>query len=360
MPNFTKNIFINSVVTCALAGGLFFNCAYATTIGVSFPNTTSQRWKAEGAYLKSFLQEDGYNVLFDIAENDSKNQIKDIEEMIGKGCDILVIASVDGKSLTDVLAKAKEKKIKVIAYDRMIFDTDAVDYYATFDHYAVGVKQAKYIVDKLHLDTKSGILNIEFFSGSPTGNVARNIYEGSMSVLKQYIDKGLLVCPSGQMGFDESATMHWKGTEAQKRLKTIFDAYQYGNKENNKKLDIILSASDTIATALVKSLVKDYGYKRSDIPLITGQDCSLDAARFVKKGLQAMCVFKDSRVLAYQVKDMINSIVENTEVYVNDNSTYNNGVKTIPTYLCSSVVVDKDNLREVLIESNYYSIKDLE
>lgn len=333
--------------------------AYAVTIGVSFPNTTSQRWKAEGEYLKSFLEEDGYDILFSIAENDSNTQIKNIEKMIADDCKVLVIACVDELSLTDVLAKAKAQNIKVIAYDRLIRNTDAIDYFATFDHYEVGVKQAKYIVDRLHLGITPKTYNIELFSGSPLGNVAKNIYEGSMSVLKPYFDNGILVCPSGQISFDETSTMHWKGSEAQKRLRSLFDLYKYEKNKGEKSLDIILGASDSIATALVKSLVSEYGYKSSDIPLITGQDCSLDAARYIGKGLQSMCVFKDSRVLAYQVKEMINCMLEGVDVPVNDNLTYHNGVKNIPTYLCSSVAVDRNNLKEILVESEYYSAKDL-
>lgn len=335
------------------------NSAFAVTIGVSFPNTTSQRWKAEGEYFKNYLEEDGYDVSFRIAENDSNTQIKDIERMIDEGCEVLVIACVDDLSLTDVLAKAKNKNIKVIAYDRLIRNSDAVDYYATFDHYAVGIKQAKFIVDKLHLDLSDKTYNIELFSGSPVGNVAKNIYEGSMSVLTTYFDKGILKCISSEISFEETATMHWKGIEAQKRLINLFDLYKYDKQKGDKSLDIILGASDSIATALIKTLVKDYGYKSTDIPLITGQDCSLDAVKFVRKGLQSMCVFKDSRVLAYQVKEMINSMLEGGDVPVNDNLTYHNGVKIIPTYLCSTTVVDKNNLKEVLIESDYYTEQDL-
>lgn len=336
------------------------NSAQAVTIGVSFPNTTSQRWKAEGEYLKSYLEEDGYDISFSIAENDSEKQIKDIERMIDDGCKVLVIACVDELSLTDVLAKAKAKNINVIAYDRLIRNTDAVDYFATFDHYEVGVKQAKYIVERLHLGISDKTYNIELFSGSPLGNVAKNIYEGSMSVLKPYFDSGILVCPSGEVSFDETSTMHWKGTEAQKRLRSLFDVYKYEKHKSKKSLDIILSASDSIATALVKTLISEYGYKSSDIPLITGQDCSLDASRFIRKGLQSMCVFKDSRVMAYQVKEMINCMLEGVDVPINDNLTYHNGVKIIPTYLCSSTSVDRNNLKEILVDSEYYSAKDLQ
>ncbi len=343
-----------------LGFSLLYQSALATTIGISFPNTTSPRWQAEGKYLTSYLEEEGYSVHFEFAENNVKNQISDIEKMLDAGCDILVIAPVDSMSLTKVLTRAKAQNIPVIAYDRLILDSDAVHYFATFDHYAVGVEQAKYIVNRLHLDgSASHTFNIEIFSGSPTGTVGKNTYEGSMSVLKPYFDKGILICPSGQTEFSTTATMYWKGSEAHKRLNNLFELLKYGKNEGQRKLDVLLSASDTIATGLVKTLTRDYGYTRKNMPLITGQDCSKDAARNIRKGLQSMCVFKDSRILAFEVTEMIKNVLSKTAVPVNNTSTYHNGIKVIPTYLCNIKVVDKNNLKEILIDSGYYTPKDI-
>ena len=355
-----KNLSLKTLLGCVLGVAFFCETVHATTVGVSMPNLTTPRWQVEGNFLKSQLEEAGYNVSLAIADNDPKTQINDIQKMIDSGCEYLVISAIDGKSLTKVLDKAKAKNIAVIAYDRIILDTDAVSYYATYDNYSVGTMQGKFLVDALHLDESSTEpKNIEIFSGSNTDANARFVYEGNMAVLRTYLDKGKLIIKSGEKDLEITATPNWLGSEAQKRLVSLFESFHYGHEAGKEHLDAILSASDGISTGLIETLTKQYGYNKGNIPIITGQDCSKPAAKNVRKGLQSMCIFKDSRVLAYQVTEMINAIVNKTEVPVNDNSTYNNGVKVVPTYLCSPVIVTKDNLKEVLIESEFYQPKDL-
>src|SRR5690625_188455 len=146
------------------------------------------------------------------AEDVVENQISQIENMITKGVDILVIASIDGEALTEVLTQAENQDIPVIAYDRLIMNSDHVSYYATFDNFQVGVLQAEYIEEKLDLANTNESYNIELFAGSPDDNNAYFFWDGAMSVLEPYIEEEQLVVQSDQMSFEQGATLRWDGS----------------------------------------------------------------------------------------------------------------------------------------------------
>jgi putative multiple sugar transport system substrate-binding protein len=159
------------------------------TIGIAMPTKSSARWIDDGNNMVKALKEKGYGADLQYAEDDIPNQLSQVENMVTKGVKALVIAAIDGTTLSDVLKQAKAKGVVVIAYDRLIRDTPNVDYYATFDNFQVGVLQAQSIVDKLGLKDGKGPFNIELFGGSPDDNNAYFFYNGSMSVLKPYIDR---------------------------------------------------------------------------------------------------------------------------------------------------------------------------
>ena len=152
-------------------------------IGVAMPTKDLQRWNQDGTNMEAQLKEAGYEVDLQYASNDIPTQVSQIENMINSGCQMLVIASIDGDSLGTVLEQAKEKDIPVIAYDRLIMNSDAVTYYATFDNYMVGTKQGEYIRDQLDLDNAAGPFNIELVTGDPGDNNARFFFGGAMDVL---------------------------------------------------------------------------------------------------------------------------------------------------------------------------------
>ena len=276
--------------------------------------------------------------------------------MITKGCNVLVIASIDGSSLTDVLSKAADNKIKVIAYDRLIMQSENVDYYATFDNFKVGVNQGQYIEEKLGLKDGKGPFNIELFAGAPDDNNATFFFEGAMSILKPYIDNGKLVVPSGQTKFTEVATQSWDSAKAQARMDNIITA----NYASDKKLDAILSSNDSVAIGVVASL-QNAGYGSADkpYPILTGQDCDKPNVLAMINKQQSMSVFKDTRTLAKKVVEMVNALVDGKEAEVNDTKTYNNGAKVVPSFLCDPVNVTVDNYKEALIDSGYYKEADL-
>ena len=168
-------------------------------VGVAMPTKDLQRWNQDGENMKAMLEKAGYQVDLQYGANDIATQVSQIENMIANGAKVLVIASIDGDSLGTVLAQAKEKNIPVIAYDRLIMNSDAVSYYATFDNWLVGTKQGEFIEAQLGLKDGKGPFNIEFITGDPGDNNINFFFDGAMSILQPYLDNGQLVCPSGQV-----------------------------------------------------------------------------------------------------------------------------------------------------------------
>ncbi len=326
-------------------------------IGVSMPTQSLQRWNQDGANMKSQLEEAGYSVDLQFAgDNDIPTQVAQLENMIMGNCKVLVIASIDGSALTEVLKSAKEKKIPVIAYDRLIMNSDAVTYYATFDNYKVGTIQGGFIRDALDLENAKGPFNIELFTGSSDDNNVNFFFGGAMSILKPYITSGKLVVKSGQTTLAQCATPNWSTEESQKRMENLITANGYGPK--GVKLDAVLSSNDSVANGITNALVAA-GYTKDNFPVLTGQDCDKPAVKNMLQGIQSMSIFKDTRTLASKVVEMVNSILKGTAVDVNDTKTYDNGIGVIPSYLCDPVFATVDNYKELLIDSGYYTEADL-
>jgi len=320
------------------------------TVGIAMPTKSSARWIADGDNMVKSLKEKGYGADLQYAEDDIPNQLSQVENMVTKGVKALVIAAIDGTTLSDVLKQAKAKGVIVIAYDRLIRDTPNVDYYATFDNFQVGVLQAQSIEQKLGLKEGKGPFNIELFGGSPDDNNAYFFYNGSMSVLKPYIDSHKLVVVSGQMGMDKVATLRWDGATAQARMDNLLSAY-YGKKH----VDAVLSPYDGLSIGIISSL-KGVGYGSADLPMpvVSGQDAEVPSIKAILRGDQYSTIFKDTRDLAKVAADMVDAALNGKQVEVNDSKTYNNGVKVVPSYLLKPVVVDKANWEKVLVDSGYY------
>ena len=320
------------------------------TVGIAMPTKSSARWIDDGNNMVKVLKERGYNTDLQYAEDDIPNQLSQVENMVTKGAKALVIAAIDGTTLSDVLKQAKAKGIIVIAYDRLIRGTPNVDYYATFDNFQVGVLQAQSIEQGLGLKEGKGPFNIELFGGSPDDNNAYFFYNGAMSVLKPYIDSGKLVVASGQMGMDKVATLRWDGATAQARMDNLLSAY-YGN----KKVNAVLSPYDGLSIGIISSLKGvGYGSAGQPMPVISGQDAEVPSIKAMLRGDQYSTIFKDTRDLAKVTADMVDAALAGKQVTVNDTKTYENGVKTVPSYLLKPVVVYKDNWEKLLVDSGYY------
>ena len=321
-------------------------------IGVAMPTKDLQRWVQDGDNMKAQLEAAGYQVDLQYAANDIPTQVSQLQNMIANGCEVLVIACIDGFSLGTVLAEAQAANIPVIAYDRLIMDSDAVTYYATFDNWDVGVKQGTYIKDALDLDNAAGPFNIEFITGDPGDNNINFFFDGAISVLQPYIDAGKLQALSGQYDKMTVATEGWATDKAQARFETILGTYYA-----DQPLHAVLASNDSTAMGVINAL--DSTYSNDVWPVVTGQDCDIANMPHIISGKQAMSVFKDTRTLAAKVVEMVQAIVEGKEPPINDTETYNNGVKVVPSFLCEPVAGTVDNYEELLIESGYYTKADL-
>lgn len=325
-------------------------------VGIAMPTQSSPRWIQDGGNMKKELEAKGYKVDLQFAEDVVENQVSQIENMITKGVDILVIGSIDGSALTDVINKAADESIQVIAYDRLLMNSDKVSYYATFDNFKVGVLEGTYIEEQLGLKEGKGPFNIELFGGSPDDNNAYFFYDGAMSILQPYIDKGQLVIKSGQTGMEKVSTLRWDGATAQTRMDNLLTAHY----ADGSKVDAILSPFDGISIGIISSLkAVGYGTGALPMPIITGQDAELPSIKAIIAGDQSQTVFKDTRTLASKVVEMIDAIFQGKEAPVNDTTTYDNGVKVIPSFLCEPISVDVNNYKEVLIDSGYYTEDDV-
>ena len=321
-------------------------------VGVAMPTQSSERWINDGANMKEQLEALGYEVDLQYAEDDVQMQVSQIENMIASGVNCLVIASIDSSALVNVEAQAKEAGIPIIAYDRLLMDTDAVSYYATFDNKGVGTAIGKYIVDNAGLDPANP-QTIELFMGSPDDNNAHMLYAGLMEQIQPYLDNGALVCKSGQLDFDSNNTLRWDQQTAMKRCEDLLTRY-YADEE----LDICATAYDGLAYGCMAAL-EGAGYTTDNWPLITGQDAELMATKHIISGKQTMSIAKDTRILAEKCVTMVQAVLEGKEPEINDTEQYNNNVIVVPSYLCTPVAVDKNNYKEILVDTGYYTEEQL-
>jgi putative multiple sugar transport system substrate-binding protein len=322
----------------------------AGTIGVAMPTKSSERWIADGNNIKKQLEAAGYEVDLQYAEDDIPTQVSQVENMVTKGVDVLVIASIDGTALGEVLQQAEDTDVPVIAYDRLIRDSDTVDYYTTFDNFKVGVQQAESLVEGLEA-TGKGPYNVELFAGSPDDNNATFFWDGARSVLQPMIDSGDLNVVSGQTEFDQAAILRWDPATAQKRMEDILTASY-----TQETVHGVLSPYDGLSLGIIAALkANGYGGAGKPLPVVTGQDAEVQSVKSILAGEQYSTIFKDTRDLAKVTVDMIKAIAKGKDPKVNDTETYDNGVKVVPSYLLEPVKVTKENVNEVLVDSGYYT-----
>lgn len=325
-------------------------------IGVAMPTQSSERWINDGANMKDKLEALGYEVDLQYAEDDPQAQVSQIENMIAAGANCLVIAAVDSGALTTVEAAAKEAGIPIIAYDRLLMDTDAVSYYASFDNKGVGTAIANYIVEAKDLEAAREAgesYTIEFFMGSPDDNNAVLLHEGIMEVLQPYLDDGTLDCKTGRTSFEDTCILRWSQETAQQWCENYLTGF-YAEED----LDIACTAFDGFAYG-VKAALQGAGYTAENWPLVTGQDAELMACKNILDGTQTMSIYKDTRLLAEKCITMVQAVMTGTEPEINDTTTYDNNVIVVPSYLCTPVAVDAENLQEVIVDGGYYAAEDL-
>jgi putative multiple sugar transport system substrate-binding protein len=328
-----------------------------STIGIAMPTKSSERWIADGDNMAAQFQKLGYKTDLQYGDDDVDQQVNQIENMITKGVDVLVVAAIDGRALGDVLRQAGDQGIKVISYDRLILGSDNVDYYASFDNEKVGELQAGYIVEKLGLKDggAKGPFTVELFAGSPDDNNTRFFFQGAWKVLKPYIDKKQLVVRSGQTRLEQITTLRWDGGTAQKRMDDLLTGSY-----SSDTVDAVLSPYDGISIGILSALKSDgYGTKAKPYPVVTGQDAEVASVKSIIAGQQTQTVYKDTRALAKQAVQMADAVLNDKKPEVNDTTTYDNEKKVVPAFLLDPVSVDKSNYQQVLVDSGYIKASDL-
>lgn len=347
-----KLLLASATAAMAIVSGAFAD----GTVGIAMPTKSSARWISDGNSMVEQFTAAGYQTDLQYAEDDIPNQLAQIENMITKGVDVLVIAAIDGTTLSNALENAAAADIRVIAYDRLIRDSGNVDYYATFDNFKVGVQQATSLVDGMKERFGDGPYNVELFGGSPDDNNAYFFYDGAMSVLQPLIDDGTIDIVSGQMGMDTVGTLRWDGAVAQSRMDNLLSA-NYTDTE----IQGVLSPYDGLSIGILSSL-KGVGYGSGDMemPIVSGQDAEVPSVKSILAGEQYSTVFKDTRELARVTVGMVDALLTGSEPEINDTSTYDNGVKVVPSYLLEPVSVDASNWEEILIGSGYYTADQVE
>ena len=339
-----------SDVSGAKSGGL---------VGIAMPTKSLERWNKDGTHLEALLKKAGYKTTLQYADNKVDQQITQIQNLINQNPAVLVVASIDGTALAPVLASAAKNGIKVVAYDRLINDTKAVDYYATFDNYKVGQLQGQYIEKKLGLKDGKGPFNLEPFAGSPDDNNAKFFFSGAWDVLQPYVKSGKLVVKSGKAPANDAkwasiGVQGWSSDTAQSEMQNRLNSFYATG-----KVDVVLSPNDSLALGIEQAL-QGAGYKvGQDWPLVTGQDADKANVVNLLAGKQSMTVWKDTRALGDQTAKMVDQMLKGSKVQVNDTKSYNNGKKIVPTFLLAPVPVTKETVKSTLVNSGFYSAKDL-
>ncbi|MGY1824189.1 multiple monosaccharide ABC transporter substrate-binding protein [Geodermatophilus sp. SYSU D00079] len=333
------------------------------TIGVSMPTQTSERWIADGNNVKEQLEAEGYAVDLQYANDDIPTQSQQIDQMITEGADILVVAAIDGTALAGQLENAASNNIPVIAYDRLIRDSENVDFYVTFDNFQVGVAQGNALLTGLGVlnadgspGSATGPFNIELFAGSLDDNNAFFFWDGAMSVLQPKIDDGTLVVKSGQTSIEQAAILRWQQETAQRRMEDLLTStYNDGSVVNG-----VLSPYDGISRGIITAL-QNAGYgptldaQPRPMPVVTGQDAEIASVKLIQDGVQSSTIFKDTRLLAEQAVAAASAFAEGNEPEANDTETYDNGVKVVPSYLLPVETVFAEDIQSVLIDSEYWT-----
>jgi len=325
-------------------------------IGISMPTQSSERWIKDGNTMKEILEAKGYTVDLQYAEDDIPTQKSQIENMITKGANVLIIAAVVGSTLSATLDQAGKDGVKIISYDRLLVDTDAVSYYATFDNRGVGRLQAQSLVDGLKALKGEGPYNVELFAGSPDDTNSFYFYSGAMDILQPLIDAGTVVVVSGQTAQADIGTLRWDGAVAQARM----DALLAANYTSGKQLDGVLSPYDGLSRGIISSL-KSFGYEpgTANWPVVTGQDAEAASIKLIISGEQYSTILKDTRDLAAVAANMVDAVLNGTEPEINDTTTYNNNVKIVPSYLLIPYTVTVDNYQELVMDSGYLTADDI-
>ncbi|MCB8984570.1 MAG: sugar-binding protein [Ardenticatenaceae bacterium] len=335
--------------------------AVAGKVGIVLPTKDEPRWVQDETRFQEALTAAGYDVEILFSQGDSAKEKANVEDLITKGVKVIIITPQDGSAAAAAAEAAHEAGVKVISYDRLIRDTDAVDYYVTFDSLAVGAQQAQYLVD--HAEGTGNPLYL--YAGAASDNNAFIFFEGAWKVLQPKIADGTFVIKNSSEAVALQDTADLSRDQMAQIIGQITTNWDFNTAKNLAEANLtvataedkgevfILAPNDGTARAIADAFAAD-----SDVSnyYVTGQDAEKASVQYIIDGKQSMTVFKDVRTL---VNDAINAAVALLEGNTPDaQGSYNNGVIDVPAIQSPVVTVDKDNVKAELIDSGYYDASD--
>ncbi len=324
------------------AANVFFACMFMVLglnsfvlaknirIGVSLPTQRDERWVRDAQKMKEAAKAAGVDIKLQVCDNDAAKQMSQCENLLAEGIDILILAPHDATSAAAIVEDAHSEGIKVISYDRLVMGTK-LDLYISFDNTEVGRLMGEYLVK---LVPKG---NYIVLGGAPTDNNAKLYRNGAMDAIKPFVSRGAIKIVMDQWVTD------WQPTVAMNLVQNALTA-------NDNKINAVLAPNDNTAGGVIQALAQ-VGLA-GKVP-VTGQDAEVTAAQRIVKGTQAMTVFKNTREQAQVTIDTAIKMVKGEAPQTN--AKVNNGKMDVPSILLKPVVVDKNNIDEVLINSGYIS-----
>lgn len=322
-----KPLFLTLCAALALASGA--SVAKDVKIGMAIDDLRLERWQKDRDIFVKKAESLGADVFVQSANGNEETQMSQVENMINRGVDVLVIIPYNGKVLSNVIAEAKREGIKVVAYDRMINNAD-IDFYISFDNEKVGALQAQSLVDKV----PEG--NYFLMGGSPVDNNARLFRAGQMSVLKPYIDSGKIKIVGDQW------VDAWLPENALKIMENALTA-------NNNKIDAVVASNDATAGGAIQAL---QAQGLAGKVAISGQDADLAGIKRILAGTQTMTVYKPITELANTAADI--AVALGNDKTPASNATLNNGLKDVPSRLLTPIAVDKSNIDSTVIKDGFH------
>lgn len=330
-------------------------------VGIVLPTKDEPRWIQDETRFKEALKSTNYSVEVLFSQGSSAKEKENVDALIAKGIKVLIICPQDGSAAAAAVEAAKKEGIKVIAYDRLITGTDAVDYYVTFDSVAVGEAQAKYLVEQA-----TGTGNpLYLYAGAATDNNAFLFFEGAWNVLQPKIADGTFVIKNSSeaVGLQAKATLtrdemgkiigqvttNWDFNEAKNKAEAHLTAAKPADKGNV----FILAPNDGTARAIADAFAADTAVKSYKV---TGQDAEKASVQYIIDGKQSMTVFKDVRTLVKDSIDMAVALLGGSEPQTT--GSYDNGKIQVKAKQTEVVVVTADNVKAALVDSGYYPASD--
>ncbi len=325
-------------------------------IGIVLPTKEEPRWVQDEARFNAAIDETDYSVEILFSQGDSAKEKQNVETLIAKGIDVLIITPQDGDAAAAAVEAAKEEGITVISYDRLVTNTEAVDYYITFNSVSVGEAQGQYLVDQLEDGTSGN--NLYLYAGAATDNNAFLFFEGAWNVLQPKIADGTFVVQNSskaveykdmaelsreQMGeIIEQITTDWKPEVAKSKAESHITAAPPEGKT------YILAPNDGTARSIYDQFAKEDGIEI----FITGQDAEVPSIQYVIDGKQSMTVLKDVRNLVTGAITTATEVLEGADIETN--GSYDNGSVNVPAKDIKVITVTQDNVQETIIDSGYY------